>query len=75
MRRRHAGRRRGAPGAGEVMALFEMQVKDTFRLGERMTAFVGAIESEAKFIPGCDCNIIVDGEVRGSIRIDGETIE
>jgi hypothetical protein len=57
-----------------VKALFEMQVKDTLRLGEHMTAFVGPIESELKFIRACDCDIVVDGQVKGSIRIDGEMV-
>jgi hypothetical protein len=57
-----------------VRALFEMQVKDTFRLGDHMTAFIGPVESELKFIRACDCEIIVDNEVKGAIRIDGEMI-
>jgi hypothetical protein len=51
---------------------FEMAVKDTFKLEDGTTAFVGVIESESDFIGPCDCEFILDSQVKASIRIEGE---
>lgn len=51
-----------------------MRVEDTFHLEDGRTVFVGRIETEAKAIPPCDCDIVVDGEIKASMRIDGEEI-
>lgn len=56
------------------MTRFAMNVKDTFRLGDHMLAFIGPVQSESNFIGACDCEIVVGNEVKGSIRIDGEMI-
>jgi hypothetical protein len=56
------------------MKSFEMVVKDTFRLENGATAFMGTIEPESNVIGPCDCELIVDNEVKTSIRIDGEMI-
>jgi hypothetical protein len=56
------------------MGLFTMSVKDTFHFADGTTAFVGQVEPNVKFIRPCDCEILVDGEVKGSVRIDGEMI-
>jgi len=54
------------------MSLFVMTVKDTFHLEGGRTAFVGSIETEAKNIPSCECEIVLGNEVKASIWIDGE---
>ena len=56
------------------MSLFTMKVEDTFHLEDGRTVFVGAVETEAKAIPPCNCEIIVGNEIRASLRIDGEEI-
>lgn len=54
------------------MSLFVMTVKDTFHLEGGRTVFVGSLESEAKSIPPCECEIVQGNEVKASIWIDGE---
>ena len=54
------------------MSLFTMMVRDTFHLGNGRTVFVGPLEKHLKYIPPCDCEIVVNDEVRGTVRIDGE---
>ena len=56
------------------MGLFTMRVKDTFHLEGGTTAFIGVLETHARTIPPCDCQIIVNNEVKMSLRIDGEMI-
>ena len=51
-----------------------MTVVDTFHLEDGRTVFVGPIETEAKAIPPCDCEIFLGSEVKASLRIDGEEI-
>ena len=41
------------------MSLFRMKVEDTFHLEDGRTVFVGAVETLAKAIPPCDCEILV----------------
>jgi hypothetical protein len=53
---------------------FEMAVKDTFKLEDGTTAFMGVIETKSDFIGPCDCEIVLEGQVKASIRIDGEMI-
>lgn len=56
------------------MSLFTMKVEDTFHLEDGRTVFVGTVETEAKAIPPCDCEILVGDEIKASLRIDGEEI-
>jgi hypothetical protein len=56
------------------MKPFEMAVTDTFRLGDGTTVFVGTIHSGLDLIRPCDCEIIFDSEIKGTIRIDGKMI-
>jgi hypothetical protein len=56
------------------MSLFTMTVVDTFHLEDGRTVFVGPVETGAKAIPPCDCELLVDDEVMMSLRIDGEEI-
>ena len=56
------------------MGLFVMTVVDTFHLQDGRTIFVGPIETEAKVIRPCDCEVLVGDEVKASLRIDGEEI-
>lgn len=56
------------------MSLFTMRVSDTFNLEDGRTVFVGPVETEAKAIPPCECEIVVGNEVKASLRIDGEDI-
>jgi len=51
-----------------------MTVKDTFHFEDGRTVFVGLLETDAKVIPPCDCEILVGNEVKASLRIDGEEI-
>jgi hypothetical protein len=53
---------------------FEMEVKDTFHFADGTTVFVGPVRSESKFIRTCDCEIILDNEIKASVRIDGEMV-
>jgi hypothetical protein len=57
-----------------MSVFFRMIVKDTFHLKDGRTLFVGAVETKAKIAPPCDCEVLVGGEVKASIRIDGEDI-
>ncbi len=56
------------------MSLFTMKVKDTFHFENGRTVFVGLLDTDAKTIPPCDCEILVGNEVKASMRIDGEEI-
>jgi hypothetical protein len=56
------------------MSLFTMTVEDTFRLEDGRIVFVGSIDTDAKIIPACDCEILVGDEIKASLRIDGEEI-
>ncbi len=56
------------------MKPFRMAVKDTFHFRDGTTAFMGTIDSESDFIRPCDCEIVLGGEVKASVRIDGEMI-
>lgn len=56
------------------MSLFTMTVEDTFHLEDGRTVFVGPVETEAKAIPPCDCEIVVGSEIKTSLRIEGEEI-
>ena len=56
------------------MSLFVMTVMDTFHLGDGRTVFVDSVETKAKLIPACDCEILDDDTVKLSLRIDGEEI-
>jgi hypothetical protein len=56
------------------MGLFTMTVKDTFHFENGRTVFLGLIETEAKAIPPCDCEIVIGNEVKAALRIDGEEI-
>lgn len=56
------------------MPLFAMKVTDTFRFENGRTVFVGELETESSTIPACDCDILVNNEVKVSLRIDGEEI-
>jgi hypothetical protein len=51
-----------------------MAVKDTFHSKDGITAFVGLLERDTKMIPPCDCEILVNGAVKASLRIGGEMI-
>ena len=51
-----------------------MLVKDTFHLEGGTIAFVGSLESAVTSIPPCECEIVVNGEVKASLEIDGEMI-
>jgi hypothetical protein len=53
---------------------FVMEVKDTFHFADGTTVFVGPIRSESKFIRPCDCEIVLDSEIKASIHIDGEMV-
>ena len=68
--------RKNEPGYGLtlLMSLFLMQVKDTFHLADGRTVFIGSVKTEAKNISSCDCEILVENEVKGSLRIDGEEV-
>jgi hypothetical protein len=56
------------------MSLFTMTVTDTFHLEDGRTLFVGPVETDAKVIPPCDCEILVGDEIKMALRIDGEEI-
>jgi hypothetical protein len=56
------------------MRLFEMEVVDVFSFENGTVVFTGPIETSAKFIGPCKCEIVQDGEVKASLRIDGEMI-
>ena len=56
------------------MSLFSMIVRDTFHFDDGTPAFVASLETRAKTIPPRDCQIIVNNEVKASLRIDGEMI-
>jgi hypothetical protein len=51
-----------------------MRVEHTFNLEDGRTVFVGAVETEVGTIPPCDCEILVDDDIKISLRIDGEEI-
>lgn len=51
-----------------------MTVENTFHLEDGRTVFVGPIETQSNGIPPCECEIVVGGEIRASLRIDGEEI-
>ena len=51
--------------ARTLMVVFAMQVRDTLHVACGITAFVGPTETDSAFlIPSCDCEIVVNGEVR-----------
>jgi hypothetical protein len=51
-----------------------MDVKDTFFFADGTTAFIGPIDTEAKFVGACECELVKDHEVKASFWIDGEMI-
>lgn len=56
------------------MVSFEMQVVDTFRLANGVTAFSGTVYPDVAVIPECDCEILAEGNIRIPVHIDGEII-
>jgi len=51
-----------------------MEVRETFFFKDGTTVFTGPVQTEMKFIGPCDCEIVLGGEVRATVRIDGEMI-
>ena len=51
-----------------------MTVNDTFHFENGRAVFVGLIETDAKVIPPCDCEIVVGNEIKAVFWIDGEEI-
>lgn len=54
------------------MPTFSMKVQETFFFDDGTVVFAGPVESELKFIRACDCEIVKNGEVKASLRIEGE---
>ena len=49
-----------------------MHVQDTFLFEDGTIVFTGQMQSEIKFIRECDCEIVLDGEIKAIVHIDGE---
>jgi hypothetical protein len=54
------------------MPTFCMRGKDTFFFDDGTVVFAGPVESDANFIRACDCEIVKNGEVKTSLRIEDE---
>ena len=54
------------------MAIFTMEVQETFFFDDGTVVFAGPVESELEFIRACDCEIVKNGEIKASLRIEGE---
>lgn len=53
---------------------FRMTVEDVFQLSFGRTVFVGIIDGETELIKSCQCDLIVAGEKKGTVYIEGEMI-
>lgn len=53
---------------------FEMIVSDVFALEGGRTALVGEIVSGPTYIPGCDCELLVDDALITKLKIEGEML-
>ena len=51
--------------------MFQMDVEETFFFQDGTIVFAGPIQSEVEFIRACDCEIVQNGKVKASLRIDG----
>lgn len=49
-----------------------MEVRDTFVFANGTTVFMGPMETQAKFVGPCECELVNNGEVQVSFGIDGE---
>jgi hypothetical protein len=49
-----------------------MKVEDTFFFDDGTIVFAGPVEGDVNFIRACDCEIVKNGEVKASVRIDDE---
>jgi hypothetical protein len=56
------------------MNQFVMTVSDVFHFEDGRTIFVGPVESQEGNIRPCECEVIVNGEIKGTLKIDGEEI-
>jgi len=56
------------------MAMFQMEVEDTFFFKDGTTVFAGPIvfNGPEKLIRECDCEIVQNNKVKASLRIEGE---
>ena len=54
--------------------MFQMDVEETFFFQDGTIVFAGPIQSEVEFIRACDCEIVQNGKVKASLRIDGEML-
>ncbi len=53
-------------------APFVMHVADVFHLADGRTVFVGEVLSSPPRIQGMRCQLVIDGEVRDHINLEGE---
>ena len=51
---------------------FELRVKDVFHFSNGQTVLVGLVEKGPAFIPSQACELLVDGEYRQRLRLEGE---
>lgn len=49
-----------------------MEVRDTFVFANGTTVFTGPMETQAKFVGPCECELVKNGDVQVSFGIDGE---
>lgn len=53
---------------------FEMTVEEVFAFHDGRTVFVGEITNGPKYIPECDCELLVAGVRVAEFRIEGEML-
>jgi len=52
----------------------ELKVVEVFRFPGERTVFVGTLEGNAKFVPACDADLIVDNRPLASLHLEGEMV-
>lgn len=57
-----------------VSVTFWMAIDDVFRLQGGRTVFVGAVRSSHRHVPAMTCELLLDGRVIQSLRLEGEML-
>lgn len=56
----------------ETLLCQQLDVIEVFRFSDGRTVFVGPVHGDLKYIPPCDAELVVNGNVVGTVHLEGE---
>lgn len=56
------------------MISFRMKIVDVFHFRDGRTVLIGPVEGQQNFLPSCTCELLVNGQLRQVVAVEGEMI-